>query len=119
MLIMEHLWPIASNWRSIGVQLGLSCGELNTFPASPLLIPGGPAAYTQEVLSRWLKRAPFPTLTDLCDALSSPTIAQSRIACELKQHHQTKKAGLSAVSASRGGEHQHQCKTVLGWSMIM
>ena len=102
------------------MQLGLSCGELNTIEATPLLIPGGPAAYIREILSRWLKRAPFPTLTDLCDVLSSPTIAQSSIACELKQHHQTEKAGLSAVSASRvGGEHQYQCKTVLEWSMIM
>ena len=99
--IMNCLRPIAFNWKSIGVQLGLSCGELNTIAAIPLLIPGGHAAYTEEVLSRWLKRAPFPTLTDLCDALSA--IGQKRIAHELKQQYQTEKAGMSAVSASRRG----------------
>ena len=100
MLIMQHLLPIASNWKWFGIQLELSSKELDTIAATPLLIPGGPAAYIQEVLSRWLKRAPFPTLTDLCDALSA--IDQRRIAHELKQY-QTEKAGMSAVSASRVG----------------
>ena len=94
---MEHLQPIANHWKALGLQLGLSYGELNTIEATPLLIPGGPAAYLREVLSKWLDRIPpHPTLTKVCDALRSHTMDQSRIALELQQQYQTRKTGLLA-----------------------
>ena len=96
-LLMNHLKPIAGHWRAFGLQLGLLPGELDTIAATLLLIPGGPAAYLEEVLKRWLNRAPpYPTLTKLCDALRSHAVDQSRIALELEQQYQTRKAGLSA-----------------------
>ena len=94
---MNHLQPIAGHWKPFGLQLGLLPGELDTIAATPLLIPGGPAAYLQEVLKRWLNHAlPFPTLSKLCDALRSHAMDQSRLALELEQQYQTQKAGLSA-----------------------
>ena len=98
---MNHLKPIANHWRAVGLQLGLLYGELGVIEATPLLIPGGPVAYLQEVLSRWLDRAPpFPTLKHLCGALRSQD--QSRIALELQQQYQIRRAGLSAHAASDG-----------------
>ena len=95
--LMDHLQPIASRWKPFGLQLGLLPEELDTIAATPLLIPGGPVAYVQELLSRWLNHAPpFPSLTKLCDALRSPTVDQSRIAQALEQQYQTQKAGLSS-----------------------
>ena len=95
--LMNHLQSIASHWRAFGLQLGLSSGELDTIEATPLLIPGAPAAYLQEVLSRWLKCAPpFPTLSKLCGALRNRAVGQSRIALELEKQYQTQRTGLSA-----------------------
>ena len=100
---MNHLKPVANHWRAVGLQLGLLYGELGVIEATPLLIPGGPVAYLQEVLSRWLDRAPpFPTLKNLCDALRSHAVDQSRIALKLQQQYQTRRAGLSAHAASDG-----------------
>ena len=93
---MNHLQPIASHWRAFGLQLGLSSGELDTIANTPLLIPGGPVAFLQEVLSKWLDRAPlFPTLSKLCGALRSRAVDQSRIALELEQHYPTRRTGSS------------------------
>ena len=96
--LMNHLQPITSHWNAIGLQLGLLSGELETIAATPLLIPIGPPAFLQEVLKRWLTRAPpFPTLSKLCDALRSRAVYQSRLALELQQHYETRGTGLSAV----------------------
>ena len=100
---MNHLQPISSHWKALGVQLGLLSGELDTIAATPLLIPGSPPAFLQAVLSKWLDRAPpFPTLTKLCDALTSRAVDQSRVALELQQQYQTRRTGLSAHAASDG-----------------
>ena len=97
---MNHLQPIAGHWRAFGLQLGLSSGELNTIANTPLLIPGGPVAYLQEVLTKWMNRAPpYPTLTKLCGALRSRAVDQSRIALELEQQYLTQRTGLSAIYA--------------------
>ena len=94
---MNHLKPIASHWRALGLQLGMLYGELSTIEATPLLIPGGPVAFLREVLSQWLDHAPpYPTLTKLCGALRSHAVDQSRIALELEQQYQTLRTGLSA-----------------------
>ena len=94
---MNHLKPVANHWRAVGLQLGLLYWELGVIEATPLLIPGGPVAYLQEVLSRWLDRAPpLPTLTKLCGALRSRAVDQSRIALELEQDYQIQRTGLSA-----------------------
>ena len=96
--LLNHLQPIAGHWKAFGLQLGLSSGDLDIIAATPLLIPGGPVAYLQEVLTKWLNRAsPFPTLTKLCDALKSRAVDQSRIALELEQQYQTQRTGTSAV----------------------
>ena len=96
--LMNHLQPFASQWRAVGLQLGLLSLELDAIATTPLLIPGGPAAYLEEVLSRWLNRTPpFPTLSRLCDALRSRALDQSRIALELEQQYQRWRTGLSAV----------------------
>ena len=95
---MNHLQPVAIHWKAFGLQLGLLLGELNTIEATPLLIPGGPPAFLQEVLSRWLNRAPpFPTLAKLCSALRSRAVDQSRIALELEVQNRTQGTGLSTT----------------------
>ena len=96
--LMNHLQPMACRWKAFGLQLGLLPGDLDTIAATPLLIPGGPPAYLEVVLTRWLDRAPpLPSLTKLCDALRSRAVDQSRIALELEQQYQTWKTGISAV----------------------
>ena len=96
--LLNHLQPIAGHWRTFGLQLGLSSGDLDIIAATPLLIPGGPVAFLQDVLTRWMNRAPpHPTLRKLCDALRSHTVDQSRIAFELEQQYQTQRTGLSAI----------------------
>ena len=95
--LMNHLHPMAGHWRALGLLLGLVSGDLDTIAATPLLFPGGPAAYLEEVLKRWMNRAPpFPTLKKLCDSLRSRAVDQSRIALELEQQYQTRRTGLSA-----------------------
>ena len=94
---MNHLQPVASHWRPFGLQLGLLSGDLDTIAATPLLIPGGPAAYLEAVLTKWMNRAPpLPTLSKLCGALRSRAVDQSRIALELEQDYQIQRTGLSA-----------------------
>ena len=96
--LMNHLQPMASHWRPFGLQLGLLSGDLDTIAATPLHIPGGPAAYLEKVLTRWMNRAPpLPTLTKLCDALRSRAVDQSRIALDLEQQYQTWKTGTAAI----------------------
>ena len=96
--LMNHLQPMASHWKAFGLQLGLLPGELDNIEATPLLMSGGPPAFLQEVLKRWMNRAPpFPTLSKLCDSLRSPTVHQSRIALELEQQYQTLRTGLSPL----------------------
>ena len=71
--LMEQLRPVTSCWKFLGLLLGLTMGELDEIEGMPLLIPGGTAAFLQEMLYRWLKRAPpshpFPILAKLCEAL--------------------------------------------------
>ena len=95
--LMNHLQPVAGHWRPFGLQLGLLPGDLDTIAATPLHIPGGPAAYLEEVLKRWMNRAPpLPSLSKICGALRSHAVDQSRIAHELEQQYQIWKTGLSA-----------------------
>ena len=101
--LMNHLQPMASHWKAFGLQLGLLPGELDNIEATPLLMSGGPPAFLQEVLKRWMNRAPpFPTLSKLCDSLRSRAVHQSRIALELEQQYQTQRTGLSAHKPRTG-----------------
>ena len=96
---MNHLQPMASHWRHFGLQLGLLPGDLDNIAATPLFILGGPTAYLEEVLKRWMNRAPpLPTLKKLCDALRSPTVDQSRIALELEQQYQRRRTGCLVIN---------------------
>lgn len=94
--LMEQLRPVTSSWKFLGLGLGLTMGELNEIEGMPLLIPGGPAAFLQEMLHRWLKRAPpFPTISVLCDALRRSTVGEGRVAYNLEQRYLAQKAGFS------------------------
>ena len=105
--LVNHLQPMASHWKAFGLQLGLLPGKLDNIAATPLLIPGAPAAFLQEVLTRWLDRAPpFPTLTKLCDALRSRAVDQSKIAFELEQDYQTQRTGLSVHKLHASTDYQ-------------
>ena len=105
---MNHLQPMASHWRAFGLQLGLLPGELDTIAATPLHTPGGPAAYLEAVLTRWMSRAPpLPTLSKLCDALRSRAVDQSRVALELEQDYQTQRTGLSPHKLHASTDYQY------------
>ena len=96
---MNHLKPIASHWRALGLQLGMLYGELSTIAATPLLIPGGPVAFLREVLSKWIVYIlcnTIPHISMLCGALRRHAVDQSRIALELEQHYPTRRTGSSA-----------------------
>ena len=105
--LMNHLQPMACHWKAFGLQLELLPGELDNIEATLLLIPGGPPAFLQAVLKRWMSRAPpFPTLSKLCDALRSCAVDQSRIALELEQQYQRWRTGLSAHKPHAGSDDQ-------------
>ena len=105
---MEQLLPVASDWKVLGLQLGLTLKELKAIESMPLLIPTGPAAFLQEMLHRWLNRAPpshpFPTITKLCDALRSCTVGEKRVAYDLEQQYQAQNKGLLAESTAHTWE---------------
>ena len=95
---MNHLQPIACHWKDLGLQLGMAFVEINSIEGIPLLIPGGSAAFLQEMLHRWLNftspsHAP-PTLAKLCGALRSPALRKNQIAHELEQHYLAQSTGL-------------------------
>ena len=96
--LMIHLQPIAPYWKDLGLQLGINFGQLNVIEATQLHIPGGPAAFLQEMLFKYLNFAPpshpHPTLEKLCEALRSPTIMQDRVAFDLEQEYQARSTGL-------------------------
>ena len=105
--LMNHFQPMASHWKAFGLQLGLLPGDLDTIAATPLHIPGGPAAYLEVVLTRWMNHAPpLPTLSKLCDALRSRAVDQSKIAFELEQDYQTQRTGLSAHKLHASSDYQ-------------
>ena len=105
--LMNHFQPMASHWKAFGLQLGLLPGDLDTIAATPLYIPGGPAAYLEAVLTRWMNRAPpLPTLSKLCGALRSRAADQNRIALELEQDYQTQRTGLSAHKLHASSDYQ-------------
>lgn len=95
---MNHLQPIASHWKDLGLQLGLYLEELKTVEATPILIPGGPVAFLREILHKWLNFAPpsnaQPRLTKLCEALRSPSVKQNRVAHDLEQRYQAQNTGM-------------------------
>ena len=101
---MEQLLPVASDWKNLGLQLGLTQKELKAIESMPLLIPSGPAAFLREMLHGWLNQAPpshpFPTITKLCDAMRSCTVGEERVAYDLQQQYQAQKKGLLVESAS-------------------
>jgi len=94
---MEQLLPIVSHWKDLGLQLGLTLNELTTIENTPLLIPCAPTSFLQEMLHRWLNRAPpshpFPTITKLCDALRSCTVGEERVAYDLEQQYEAQRKG--------------------------
>lgn len=96
--LLNHLQLIASHWKDLGLQLGLGLEELKTVEATPILIPGGPVAFLQEILHKWLNFAPpshaQPTLTKLCEALKSPSVKQNRVAHDLEQQYWAQSTGM-------------------------
>ena len=96
--LMNNLQPIASHWKDLGLQLGLGLEELKTVEATPILIPGGPVAFLQEILHKWLNFAPpshaQPTLTKLCEALKTPSVKQNRVAHDLEQQYWARSTGM-------------------------
>ena len=109
--IIAYLFQILMTWPSLSI---ISSpwpvnGELLVFSwgccqgTSILLIPGGPPAYLEAVLTRLVNRAPpSPTLTKLCDAPRSHAVDKSRVALELEQDYQTQRTGLSAHKPRAG-----------------
>ena len=102
--VMNLLQPIAFCWKDLGVQLELKPEELKSIEATPLLIPGGPTAFLQEMMQRYLNFAPpshtYPTLGKLCDALRNPAVGEKRIAQDVEKHYQAHSAGALSVALS-------------------
>ena len=71
---------------------------MNSIEGIPLLIPGGSAAFLQELLHRWLNKTSqscvTPTLAELCGALRSPALREKQIAHKLEQHYLAQSTGL-------------------------
>jgi len=98
--LMEQLRPLSNSWKFLGLLLRLTVGELNEIESMPMLIPGGPAVFLEEMLNRWLKQAPpfhpFPINPhEVCDALRSCTVGECRVAYDLQQQYWAQRTGLS------------------------
>ena len=89
----DHQWlckavsEAASNWRALGRELGFNHDELTEVTRCPGLNEG--KDYMDELLSRWLKRAPpnhlLPCVEDLATALRSKSVGEARTAYDLMQ----------------------------------
>ena len=87
--LVNELRGIAYKWMVFGQQLGLSMGELQNISASPMLLSGAPVTFLQQVLYVWLHFEPpthsWPTITDLCESLSSPAVEEEVLGAQVRQ----------------------------------
>ena len=91
--IEDHQWlcetvsNVAAKWRALGRELGFTHDELTEVTRCPGL--HGDKDYMDELLSRWLKRAPpghpLPCVEDLATALRSKSVREARTAYDLMQ----------------------------------
>ena len=89
----DHQWlseavsEAAANWRALGRELGFTRDELEDIVTHPGL--HRVKDYMDELLSRWLKRAPpdhpLPCVEDLATALRSKSVREARTAYDLMQ----------------------------------
>ena len=89
----DHQWlceavsEAAANWRALGRELGFNHDELTEVTRCSGL--HGDKDYMDELLSRWLKRAPpghpLPCVEDLATALRSKSVREARTAYDLMQ----------------------------------
>ena len=95
---MNHLQPVAHHWKNLSLQLGIEPEEQKAIESIPLLVPGGPAAFLQEMLRKYLSFAPpshaYPKLAELCDALRNPAVGLEGIAQEIEKEYRPYSTGL-------------------------
>ena len=87
--LMNHLQPVAHHWKNLSLQLGIEPAEQKAIESIPLLVPGGPAAFLQEMLRKHLSFAPpshaYIPDTCMCDALRNPAVGVEGIVQEIEK----------------------------------
>ena len=79
--IHEHLQGIRPKWYNIGVQLRLPPGELDAIQAEQQTL----SDCLREMIRMWLCRnCPQPTKDELCMALRSRVVDETRLAASLE-----------------------------------
>ena len=90
-VLMNLLRPMASRWDCLCLQLGVLQSDLNNISAQPSRIPGAPVTFLQDGLYAWLQQGHKAcTITALCAALESPSVADltlsGHVKIELRSH---------------------------------
>lgn len=77
---------VPQDWNTLGIQLGLMPGDINTISATGHM---DPIRRIQDMFSAWLRVDPEPTWRKLLKALRTPTVKQDVLAYNI-QHELTK-----------------------------
>ena len=71
---------MASKWEDVGIQLDVDTTKLDSFKSAG---SGNLDKSLTTMLTKVKQRVPPKTVRDLCTALSSPSIGEKTLACEL------------------------------------
>ena len=79
---------IPAKWRSVGIQLGLSSGTLDSIQSNNAGKPHACLDSFEQVFSTWEKQGPSPyTWNVIIDVLRTPAVGEVALADELDAHH--------------------------------
>ena len=82
--VMEELTDVSAKWYDIGLQLGLSVGQLDGIKKQYSDL----SDCLRETLKVWLEMyLPYPTWSNLVDALRSNTVCKTRLAADLENKY--------------------------------
>ena len=91
---MEELNNVCAKWKKIGLQLGVSVGELNAIKKQY----NDPSDCLEETLTTWLTNYSHPPMwTNIIVALRSSTVGEARLAADL-EHEYYSTQGTSAAT---------------------
>ena len=78
--LLNSLLPLAAKWKFIGIELGLSTGELGIIKADS----NGVEECLSKVLQKWHDKTLNPTWREVITALRSPGLEEMRLAKDLE-----------------------------------
>ena len=94
-VLTNLLQPMASRWDCLCLQLGVLQSDLNNISAQPSRSHGAPWTFLQDGLYAWLQQGHKAcTITALCAALESPSVADLTLSGHVKIKLRSHKGAL-------------------------